>query len=137
MRNLMFLLPLVAACEGGGTNGLRNTSFTLSDHADPLTNANDDHLFQLTFEEGGATIEPTTLDITVEIVGDATYQITMDLDDADGDGLFGVGDSLIGREPGPVFDPSLDGETLGVSLTVDDPEIPNRVQQIWSGSWTP
>jgi hypothetical protein len=119
-----------AGTSGGGL------SMTLSDHPDSLTADPGDNMLILAYTQGEDTFGLDELLVTWETPGQTATAMNYTLsDDADGDGDFGPGDALTGEEPGlDRVNAGHAGETFEVTLMKELGG--NRVETIWSGSWT-
>ena len=133
MKTLPLLFLVLFACAD------TDLSAELIDHPSALTTAGDDLLFELVVDDSQEAYSLSELELVLRRPGEVRMALNFQLSvDANGDGLLGTGDTLIGQEPtsqaGPsIVGPSDVGATFDVELLL---EIgPSRVQDLWIGDW--
>ncbi len=133
MKTLLLLFLALIACTG------TDFSADLVDHPNALTTAGDDLLFELVVDDSVEAYTLSELELVFQRPGDSRVALNFELSvDANGDGLLGTGDTLVGREPtsatGPdILGPNDAGASFDVELML---EIgPSRVQELWIGDW--
>ncbi len=132
--SLIGLLFLV--CTACGPDFLEEISAGLTDHPDPLTTGGSDNLFVISVSEADETFAMNELMLTFKKPGGTATALNYELTvDANGDGRLGVGDELIGIEPGPDI---LNADEQGSELEIDLMQElgPSRVSTLWTGTWT-
>ena len=125
---------------GQDTFVVHTVDLVLNDHQDGLTDQGGDNLFTLEHQDGD-TLDMSRLDVTVQPEGeDIWYAMEIEVsDDADGDGAFSAGDTLLVHEPSTNFaGPAAAGSTFQVEVTYDIAGSDGgTVELLWNGTWTP
>ena len=140
MRSFSVLIVALAFCLAGcgNTGGSESFDGTLNDHPDALTDQGGDNFLTLA-HNGGDNLPVSRLSVTVQPPGEDRFQVNHELsDDADGDGDFSEGDTLLVKEPGANLLGSADeGTAISVEVSVEDADDPTFVDRVFSGEWTP
>jgi hypothetical protein len=88
------------------------------DHPDPLTTAAKDNLFTLSLNQGAPTFELADLLLSAGLPGQTATGVNFQLNDLNGDGKLGAGESLLATEPPlNLFDATLVGQDVSINLS--------------------
>ena len=133
MKTLPLLFLALSACAS------TDFSADLVDHSNALTTAGDDLLFELVVNDSVEAYALSELQLVFQRPGDSLVALNFELSvDANGDGLLGTGDTLVGQEPtsvtGPdILGPNDAGASFDVKLWLEIGE--SRVEDLWVGTW--
>lgn len=132
MRKILSVSMLWLTFSGCGSDLIA----TLTDHSDPLTTGGSDNLFVISVSEAEESFALDELLLTFKESGGTATQLNYELSvDSSGDGQLGVGDELVGVEPGPDI---LSNDAQGTDFEVELMQElgPSEVFPLWTGVWT-
>ncbi|MSP63833.1 MAG: hypothetical protein EXR72_26505 [Myxococcales bacterium] len=124
-----------AACGAPGDPGPQKVEIAVGDAPEALTNMASDKLFTLTLSKASKTYALIDLSIDASLPGQTAYALEFKLNDTNGDGLLGQGESLGCTEPPKdLFNATTVGKAVSVNIAE---QRAGTFYRVGSATWTP